>query len=82
MGMLAVVVNHTKKQFFFCDASKWIEVHLNPYLMYGIIEFIRSYWNGHNIEFTDNYILDEIKEKGYQKIEVDWKDYRADFEEC
>ena len=77
MGNVAYVVNHTKKQFFCCYSSKWGEVFLNPHVMYGIIEFIRSYWNNCQLQFTDDRDLDKLSE--YKEVEPCWKEYRKDY---
>ena len=79
MGALAIIVNHTLKQYFYCDVCKWGEVFLNPYVMYGIIEFIRSRWNNHKLQFTNDYDLEKLRDLNYKKIELCWKIYREDF---
>jgi len=76
MGALAYIVNHTKKQYFCCDAFKWGEVLLNPFMMYGILEFIKSYWNNNQIQFIDEYDLECFIE--YDEVEPCWKEYRED----
>ena len=81
MGALAVVINHSKKQFFFCDTCKWREVWINESVMYGILNHIKSQWRPCKFELSDEYKLDWLVENGYEEIEIDWKMYREDYKE-
>jgi len=84
MGVLVIIANHDKKQYLDPDNSKFYEIILNEFIMRGILDTIRNFWNGDRIEFIwetqPKYA--HVKET-YQKIDVDWSDYREydyDFE--
>lgn len=78
MGSLTYIVNHTKKQFFCPDACKFSEVIINDYIMRGILEILRCFWNNCQIEFITEYDIDKINPKEYEDIsdKINWNDYR------
>lgn len=81
MGTLAVIVNHTRKEYFYPDVCKWNEVMLNPYVMYGILDYL---WNCNRceIEFTNEYSIDKLRDDyKYKEIELDWKEIHSYYEE-
>ncbi len=77
MGQLIYIVNHTIKEWFCPDASKWSEVLINDFIMRGILYLFRHRWNNCKISFYGGYNtdLDEIREK-YKEIKIDFDDYR------
>ena len=72
MGELIYFLNHTKKQYF-CPICKWGEILLNKYIMEGILEILRYYWNNCKIEIIGEYSINEKLPKHYK--EIDWKDF-------
>jgi len=75
-----VIVNHTRKEYFYPDVCKWGEVLLNPFVMYGILDYIREHGKC-TIEITDEYHLDELREKNYKEIEIDWREIQLEYSE-
>lgn len=75
MGELIYIVNHTHKQYFCPQSSKFGEVMSNTYLMRGILEILRCGWNNCKIEFVQESCMDKIKEYEDVSDSIDWKDY-------
>lgn len=77
IGQLTYIINHTLKEWFCPDVSKWGEVLLNKFIMIGILEILKCRWNNCKIEILGGYDkkMDDIFKK-YKEINIDFDDFR------
>jgi len=77
MGELVIIANNDRKQYLDPDNCKFHEIILNAFVMRGILDMIREFWNGNKIEIIwENQPKYAHIIKNYQKIDIDWSDYR------